>query len=214
MNKKYHIEITKKALKDHFSPAALKMIIHGNIRQDRIKNQFNHDYIHFDSNEFNTGFGYIRNQQKIVISAIEGLEFTTARKAFGRICHSWQDFYSHSNYVKLWLDKAETTSPRDIDPNDQNIISHPKLRSGINYGIVEFFALVPGLGALIKPNMPDDSHAIMNLDSPKAGPLFAFAVVAAMKKTLIAYFDLILKLTTTHIDEIKIAGFKGHNNFK
>jgi len=52
MNVKYHIEITRKALSNHFSEKALRTILRANINQDSIKNQINHDHFHFDSNTF------------------------------------------------------------------------------------------------------------------------------------------------------------------
>jgi len=209
MKSKYHAEITRKALSEYFSQDALKTIIIANICQDRIRNQLGRDYIHFDSNAFESGFGYINDQHKIIVSSIDSKEYIPARKSFGRICHSWQDFYSHSNYVKLWLNIAGQSSPSDIDFNDDRIMKHPKLHSGMNYGLTDFLAILPGLGKIMKPLMPEDSHAKMNLDSPKSGSEFYYAYFAALKRTKDCFRKLILELRTNDINEEKIAGFKG-----
>ncbi|KUK46008.1 MAG: hypothetical protein XD73_1117 [Anaerolinea thermophila] len=183
MKTKYHVEITQNVLQEYFSQENLKKIIKANIQQDRVKNQFGHDYIHFDGSAFSEGFTYIEDQKAILLKSVEDSDFQTAWAALGRILHSWQDFYSHSNYVQLWHQTTENPSPEEIDHNDPEIFNSPKLISGKNYGIIEFFAMVPGLSRLIKPLMPADSHAKMNLDSPKSGPYFEFAFIAAQKRT-------------------------------
>lgn len=183
MKTKYHVEITQSVLKNYFSQEILEKIIRANIQQDRVKNQFGHDYIHFDGSAFSEGFTYIEDQKAILLKSVEDSDFQTAWAALGRILHSWQDFYSHSNYVQLWHQTTENPSPEEIDHNDPEIFNSPKLISGKNYGIIEFFAMVPGLSRLIKPLMPADSHAKMNLDSPKSGPYFEFAFIAAQKRT-------------------------------
>jgi len=183
MKTKYHVEITQNVLQEYFSQENLKKIIKANIQQDRVKNQFGHDYIHFDGSAFSEGFSYVEDQKAILLKSVEDSDFQTAWAALGRILHSWQDFYSHSNYVQLWHQTTENPSPEEIDHNDPEIFNSPKLISGKNYGIIEFFAMVPGLSRLIKPLMPADSHAKMNLDSPKSGPYFEFAFIAAQKRT-------------------------------
>jgi len=209
MKSKFHAKITRKVLSDHFSEKALKTIITANICQDRIRNQINRDYIHFDSNAFESGFHYINDQKRIVVSSIDSKVYIQARKAFGRLCHSWQDFYSHSNYVKLWLDIAGQSLPSDIPFDDDRIMNHPELRSGINYGLMDLLAILPGLGKIIKPLMPEDSHAKMNLDSPASGSKFYYAYEAALSRTKDCLKKLFLELRTNVINEEKIAGFKG-----
>lgn len=209
MKTKYHIEITQNALKRQFSSQALNDIVQANIKQDRIKNQFGHDYIHFDGSAFAQGFSYIDEQYEIILSSIEKTDFMQARTALGRLSHSWQDFYSHSNYVKLWLEKFNAQNPIEIVPDDQEIMQHPNLKSGKNYGIIEFIAMLPVLSSLITPRMPADSHARMNLDSPKAGYLFQFAYWASLKRTQIEYDHLMEKLQAFQIDPARIQSFQG-----
>lgn len=209
MKTKYHIEITHKALHQNFSSEALNTIIKANISQDRIRYQFGHDYIHFDSSAFSEGFDYIALQKKQILDSINLREYTLARQALGRITHSWQDFYSHSNYVRLWLTKAAPNSPENIEFNDREILSASNLKSGKNYGLVEFFALIPGISKLVTPLMPEDSHAKMNLDSPASGPHFFYAYWAAYKRTRHIYEQIILQLNVNDVATDKIDAF--HN---
>lgn len=207
MKSRYHIEITQKALDEHFSQDALETIIQANIRQDRISYQFKHDYIHFDGNAFESGFRYIADQKDILIASVNSADFITARKALGHICHSWQDYYSHSNYVKLWLEINGASSPQKIGHDDKRIMDHPELRSGINYGLTDLLALLPILGKFVKPLMPADSHAKMNLDSPQSGFHFGYAYYAALKRTEALFENLIIELENNRINAEKIAGF-------
>ncbi len=209
MKSKYHIEITQKALSNFFSQDALKTILKANIKQDRISYQYKHDYIHFDSNAFESGFRYIADQNEFLITSIDSKDYITARRALGRICHSWQDFYSHSNYVKLWLDINGETLPSEITHNDDNVMNHPDLHSGINYGVTDLLALLPVVGKFIKPLMPMDSHAKMNLDSPQSGSHFVYAYHAAFIRTKAFYEGLIVELRNIKISDEKITGFKG-----
>ena len=208
MQTKYHIEITRRALESHFSDKALKQIINANIRQDRISNMLGHDHIHFDGSAFEVGFQYISTQQALIYKNIELSDFDHARKAFGRIIHSWQDFYSHSNYIPLWLSEHKNCLPESIVINDPIILNHPIFGSGKNYGLIEFIALVPGLSRLIKPLMPPDSHAKMNLDSPSSGTHFAYAYWAALKQTCAVYDDIIQHLISRNFNQNIISHFK------
>ncbi|MFO7680242.1 MAG: hypothetical protein R6X34_09345, partial [Chloroflexota bacterium] len=106
--------------------------------------------------------------------------------AFGRLLHARQDFYAHANWVRLWLEKQDGSiipSPDDIplclDPSTE-----PALVSG--YGSIPLYLLyrIPLLGPFIKRRyLPPDSHEAMNLDSPKQGPLFPYALSAATRHT-------------------------------
>ena len=183
MKTKFHIEITRDVLNQYFNQDVPKNIIRSNILQDRLKNQFGHDYIHFDSNAFIEGFEYISQQEKSLYQSLSAGDLEQAWKSLGRILHSWQDFYSHSNYVHIWLKKTENPDPQKINHADPEIMRSPVLQSGKNYGIIEFIALIPGVSLFVKPFMPPDSHAKMNLDSPKSGSAFKYAYSAAKKRT-------------------------------
>lgn len=190
MKPRYHRMITVEALSPFFSEPALAEIVKANLRQDRLRNQFGHDEIHFDGSAFEAGFAYIQKQKSDLLEKVRQKDFSSARHAFGRITHAWQDYYSHSNYVQLWLAAHPNQPPSSIDPADPTLMAHKDLKSGKNISLFEFIAMIPGLSSLIVPRLPEDSHARMNLDSPAAGPAFVFNYQAARKRTILAYQDL------------------------
>ena len=209
MKTRYHIEITQQALSGYFSTHALNDVIKANIQQDKIIYMLGHDHFHVDGNAFNESFEYIAKQEEMVLDGIEGFNVSSARSALGRMLHTWQDFYSHSNYVQLWLAKVGNTSPQDIVYDDEVILHHPDLVSGKNYGLMELFALIPIISHLIIPLMPQDSHAQMNLDGPNAGPLFQFAYWAAFKRTVSIFNGIMLQLNAKDISQKQISQFLG-----
>ena len=125
MKSKYHIEMTREALEGAFSDSALKTILRANIWQDRPRNQFGRDYIHFDGSAFEDGYAYIATQKQAIIKFIQSGKVRAAQKAFGRIIHTWQDFYSHSNYVQLWLKIHPGSTSDEIQPADPAILDSP-----------------------------------------------------------------------------------------
>ena len=183
---KYHIEITRQALQELFSATALDGIVAANIYQDRITAQIGHDEFHFDNNAFEKSYAYIEEQRVNTISSLRSHDVASAWAAFGRLTHTVQDFYAHSNYIDLWLscqpDGARSTTA-EVDPADPDLIDSRALRSGRIYLPLEVFSLVKPMKSLIMPLLPRDSHAWMNLDSPAQGPNFTFAFQAAVKRT-------------------------------
>jgi hypothetical protein len=186
---KYHIEITRQALQELFSAAALDGVVAANIYQDRIAAQIGHDEFHFDNNAFEKSYAYIEEQRAITISSLRSNDVVSAWAAFGRLTHTAQDFYAHSNYIDLWLsrqpDGARLTTA-DVDPADPDLIDNCALRSGRIY-LLEVFSLVKPMKSLVMPLLPRDSHAWMNLDSPTQGPNFPFAFHAAVKRTKLEF---------------------------
>ena len=208
MKSQYHLEVTRKALASNFSKDALDTILKANIAQDKIRYQFGHPHFHFDSNTFKEGFAYIEAQENLIIESLAQGNYPQARKALGRITHTWQDFYSHSNYIKLWLNDHPEAKPEEIDPADLVYINHPNLISG-NVFSLDFLALVPGLTKLITPLMPEDSHAKMNLDSPASGKLFAYNYQASLKRTGLEYKRVMMLCAENQIDDRKLKQFLG-----
>ncbi|MFN8461016.1 MAG: hypothetical protein U0X93_04505 [Anaerolineales bacterium] len=104
--------------------------------------------------------------------------------------HTVQDFYAHSNYVTLWLNRFDGKTPPppvEIDPLDPSLIHSPSLRSGKTYPPLEYLYFVKRLRPHVLPLIPRDSHAWMNLDSPEQGFKFDYAMQAAIKRTRIEY---------------------------
>jgi hypothetical protein len=187
MLKPYHIEMTRQAVGGQFSANALEKIIAANLYQDRLLGQIGHDEYHFDGNAFEKSYTYVEKQRALAVSSLMANDAFSAWSAFGRLTHAVQDFYAHSNYVKLWLSSRSSGTrpmPSEIDPIEPGLIDTPALRSGKIYPL-EALNLIRPLKPLVKYLLPRDAHAWMNLDSPKQGSNFAYAFQAAVKRTKI-----------------------------
>ena len=186
----YHIEITLNSLGGRFSPRAMSAIINANIYQDNLPGQFGHEEFHFDNNAFKKSNAYIEDQRALTVSALQKDDPPSAWSAFGRLTHTAQDFYAHSNYITQWLARFEGRTPlsaSEVDPVDQTLINSPDLRSGRVYYPIEFLYYIPPTRKFSLRILPKDSHAWMNLDSPEQGFNFDYAMQAAMKRTVIEY---------------------------
>lgn len=203
---KYHVEITQQALDKTFSATALERIIAANLYQDRIAGQIGHDEYHFDNNAFEKSYAYIEEQRGLVIASLKNNDVPSAWAAFGRLTHTAQDFYAHSNYIDLWLsiqpDGALPTTS-EVDPVDMDLVNSPALRSGRIY-LLELLSLIPGLKKPVLSILPRDAHGWMNLDYPERGPNFVFAFHAAVKRTRIEF-----EKTTTGLPRELLEKFTG-----
>ena len=201
---KYHEEIPRKALQNHFPPPALSDIIKANIKQDGLLGQIGHSHYHFDNNTFTESHVYIQEQRDQLFSSLEKIQPVRARKHFGRLLHSLQDFYAHSNYVTIWLDGFDPRSlphQDSIDPCDDQIHASSKLRSGRLYYPLEMLSFIPVIREFVVPLLPRDSHARMNLDGPESGEKFPYAFSAAVKRTSIEFEDIISDM---HADNLAL----------
>ncbi len=190
-----HAEITRRALGEKVGRRALEAIVASNVRVDALVNQFGHDAFHFDNNAFESSRAHIDEQRALIRPALERGDAGAAWRAFGRLTHAAQDFYAHSNYVDLWLacqPNGMRPAAGEIDPLDDALVENPSLRSGKLYLPLGILSFVPGVSKLVMPFMPRDSHAWMNLDSPKCGPLFEYAFEAAVKRTKVE-FEVVCK---------------------
>ena len=189
----YHVQILSDALADCFSPRALSAITRANVRQDRPYGQFGHDEYHVDNNSFNKSNAYLEEQRTLTISSLEANDAESAWSAFGRLTHTAQDFYSHTNYITLWLSRFDggtppaAHAPHEIDPIDPNLLNHPDLHSGKVYYPLELLYYVRPLRLFVLSRIPRDSHAWMNLDSPEQGFKFDYAMRAAIQRTKIEF---------------------------
>jgi hypothetical protein len=183
----FHIEMTRLALQDKFSARALEKIIAANLYQDRVRGQIGHDEYHFDNNAFEKSYTYIEEQRSLTVSSLMANDAASAWAAFGRLTHTAQDFYAHSNYVALWLARqpeGTPPTPPEIDPVDPDVIQSEALRSGKIYAF-ELLSFIPGLKSFVLSWLPRDAHGWMNLDSPQRGPRFEYAFQAGGKRTTI-----------------------------
>lgn len=182
--------MTRLALGEQISSNALEKIIEANLYQDRLLGQIGHDEYHFDGNAFEKSYAYIEEQRVLTASSLMANDTLSAWSAFGRLTHTVQDFYAHSNYVDLWLScqpDGAVPTPSEIDPLDPDLINNPALRSGTIYLPLEAFYHFHSLRPLLMRILPRDSHAWMNLDSPKQGTNFSYAFQAAIKRTKIEF---------------------------
>ncbi len=197
MHKHIHVEITRSALAGSFSDRALEAIIAANLKQDRLLALIGHDEYHFDSNAFAQSYAYLEEQHALTVSSLETNDVPSAWSAFGRLLHTAQDFYAHSNYIDLWLScqpDGALPTPSEVDPLDEDLIHTRALRSGRLYLPLEALYFVRPLRPLILRILPRDSHAWMNLDSPEQGPNFIYALQAAVKRTRIEFNKIASRL--------------------
>ena len=206
MLKPVHAQITRKGLAGKFSARALAAIVGANLKQDRFLALIGHDEFHFDSNAFARSYTYLEEQRRLTRSALEANHVPSAWSAFGRLIHTAQDFYAHSNYIDLWLalqPEGTQPSPADVDPLHPDLIHAPALRSGKVYTL-ELLTFIPGLKSLAMSLLPRDAHGWMNIDSPERSSNFPYAFQAALKRTRIEY-----RRTTENLPGDLVALFVG-----
>ena len=185
----YHKSITRKALSEHFSSRALEVILAANVKQDNLlTGQIGHDEYHYDNNAISKADRYLEAQRASMLSALQVGDQPAAWAALGRLTHTSQDFYAHTNYVDLWLvhfskDDQPPPPPPEIAPLMDELIHSPDLRSGVLYYPWEVLAFIPIVRHLVLPFLPKNSHAHMHLDSSARGERFAYAFEAAVKRT-------------------------------
>jgi hypothetical protein len=201
MDARYHVQITRQALAGRFGEAAMQAIVRANLGQDRLATLVGHPEIHFDDSAFALGEAYIAGQRRQAVAALaERDDRPAALAAFGRLLHGRQDFYAHSNWVQLWVDNhggIAQCSPDHVEICVDPLIV-PQLISGV--GSVRDFILVrlPLLGGwAMRHLVPPDSHEAMNLDHPGRGPLFPYAMAAAVKHTQLELDALLILLHET-----------------
>ena len=198
MKTQYHREITTKALDAYFHPQALEEIISANLGQDALRYQVGHDHFHFDSNSFTAGNAYCDDQRYGTLVAVQAGMALPARQAFGRLTHTVQDLYAHSNYVALWSEDHIGARPDEIDPEALDVLQDVHLHSGKLYYPLEILSFLPALSPYVLPLLPRDSHAWMNLDDPgRAG--FEFAFAAAVKRTSSEFKRLVNQLSRQQV---------------
>ena len=113
------------SLGTRFSSRAMSTLIYANANQDRLSGQFSHDEYHFDNNAFEKTYAYIEEQRALTVSVLQKNDALSAWYAFGRMTHTLQDFYAHSNDITLWLDRFAVQTPppsSEVDPVDLTLI--------------------------------------------------------------------------------------------
>ena len=140
-----HQEMTREALSPHFSPRAIEIIIAANCRQDSWRGQIGHNEFHFDNNAIEESNRYINEQRGYILSSLLSPGILSAWIAFGRLTHTAQDFYSHTNYIPLWMEKNARLSALEVNPADKEIFASPELHSGKLYIPMDVLYFIPPL---------------------------------------------------------------------
>lgn len=179
------------------------MIINANIGQDSLQFQFGHDHYHFDNNSFQRSNRYCEELRQSVLSDIHKSDFVSCWNSFGKLTHTVQDLYAHSNYVNLWKKLNPGSSAELIDPVVDSVLSSKELRSGRLYYPLEILSFIKLLEPIVLPLLPKDSHAWMNIDAP-GRPDFEFAKTAAVRRTLLEYKLIAEKISSD--EKIKFSG--------
>jgi hypothetical protein len=181
MNGEYHIQLCRDALGEHFSTEALTIIGKSNTGQDSLSGLFLHPEYHYEHLEASKR--YIQEERGLAIDAVKhGGKLEDAWRAFGRLLHATQDFYAHTNYVRLWAERFgdEDLPPiENFDGLNNELHTDQRLYPCKTYLVRDYLYFVPFLKHWIVANIPADSHARMNLDNPEQGPLFNYAMEGA-----------------------------------
>lgn len=197
MELEYHIQACQDAFGERFSERAFDTILHANTGQDDTHNLLRFNF-HFDNN-FKGTWRYIDKQRALLFKNLTPEKVTIAWQAFGRITHATQDFYSHSNYVRLWADKhrkdGQLPPPNEIDALEPDLLNHPNLMTAKIYLPFEAITYWERFRPFASRHLPQDSHANINLDDPERGPLFDYAQAAATQRLRYDYQDIIEKMT-------------------
>ena len=192
METQYHIAVLTETIGAHISARALHEIIAGNLGQDRGWNQLR-PHVHFDNSQFAQGLALIEEQHGIIARSEDA---NAMWLAFGKLTHAAQDFYSHSNYVDLWLEANggfEKTKPEDINGLDENLLHDSRLVSGNFFWWRDTIYYIPLIKNFAKKHLVfPDSHEAMNLDRPACGAQFPYSIVAAQQRTR-AEYDRVMK---------------------
>jgi hypothetical protein len=109
----------------------------------------------------------------------------------GRLLHTVQDFYAHSNYIEHWVRHRggnATVTAEVIDALDAASMGHPELYVGDWVLWRDFIYYVPVVGqAMRNVWLAPRSHEAMHLDAPERGPGFALALATARQRTVSEY---------------------------
>jgi len=212
MHKIYHVEILQSAVGNQFSDLALDQIISANLGQDSLLNLLK-GHFHFDGNGYKKAYRYVEEQETALLSSLADEDLPAAWAAFGRLTHSLQDFYSHTNYIELWRAEnpdVDLKNGQRVAPLVEHILDSEHLYAAWVYYPLEALTIFPALVPRLKKLLPADSHVNMNLDSPESGENFDFAMSAAIRRTQIACEEM-LRTISEKLGQAAVQQFTGLN---
>lgn len=193
MLSRYHIEITRKSLGSFFSAASLREIARANVRQDSLPSLLGMEARrHVCDCTVAESLAYVDEEhERIGQLAQRGESAALQRAAFGRLLHTVQDFYAHTNYVALLMAKQGAAVSLDVSAMkrlDPEILSHPALQIAQWLTWRDPIYYIPLVGDVLRHLwLPAGSHEAINLDSPKRGANFHVAFAFARQRTQVEY---------------------------
>ena len=192
---RYHAQATREVLGAAFDAPALGEVIAANIWQDSLPGLFGAEpHRHFCDPQLAHSWAYVEDEHRRIIE-LAGQHNQSARQraAFGRLLHTVQDFYAHTNYVDLWL--ARVGWDKTINGLDAELVGSPELRVGEWVFWRDSLYYIPVLRRFLRRVwLPAGSHEAMNLDSPAQGPRFGLALAAARQRTRVEYDRVVAAL--------------------
>lgn len=215
MLSQYHVEITNRSIGSFFSPAALREIVGANVGQDSLRSLFGAEpHRHVCDCTLTQSLTYVDGEHARIADLSQAPDgVREQRAAFGRLLHTVQDFYAHTNYVALWLaetggaERIDTAAIKGLDPQ---ILAHPSLRIAQWVAWRDPFYYLPLVGNVMRRFwLPEESHEAIHLDSPDRGSLFPLALRVACQHTLVEYWRAV-KAIGEHGDKGALARF--HKN--
>ncbi len=199
MQARYHVAATRQVLAGNLAQEALAEVVTANIGQDSFPAVLGAEpFRHYCDPDFARNLAYIEEEHALIanLTTIPGSQ-GAQRAAFGRLLHTVQDFYAHTNYVDLWLAEsgldrspeilscvAQDQDVAGVDALDPEILRHPDLCTGDWVFWRDAIFYVPLVGAWVRRFwVPPHSHEAMHLDSPGRGPRFGLALAMARQRT-------------------------------
>ena len=79
---------------------AVEVVQKANSNVDFDKEEKDLALAHFDSEQFESGQNRLITLRQLIVSSIQAGNYDTARQESGRMLHTLQDFYSHSNWIE------------------------------------------------------------------------------------------------------------------
>lgn len=74
-------------------------------------NELRNTEAHFDSEQFEAAQNRLIHFRNMAVIVSRNHEYDTARKYTGRLLHTLQDFYSHTNWIENWVREVDTIGP-------------------------------------------------------------------------------------------------------
>ncbi|XP_028656080.2 von Willebrand factor A domain-containing protein 7 isoform X2 [Erpetoichthys calabaricus] len=84
---------------------AVNEIVRANAAMDFVSSTRSNPILHFDSERIQEANDLLFKSRKQIIDSIQAGDFKGAREKLGRVLHSLQDFYSHSNWIEMGFRK-------------------------------------------------------------------------------------------------------------